>query len=101
MSGYRTPHYNYAIGNRTQHSRHAYGDAADVFVDSDLDGVIDDLDRSGRVDTGDAKWLYSIVESLYGETWYMPFVGGLGLYGPKPHRGPFIHVDTRGQRARW
>jgi hypothetical protein len=27
--------------------------------------------------------------------------GGLSTYGPKPHRGPFIHVDTRGTEARW
>jgi len=35
------------------------------------------------------------------ETWYQPFIGGLGIYGPKPHRGPFVHVDVRGFRARW
>ena len=28
-------------------------------------------------------------------------VGGLGIYGPAPHRGPFIHVDVRGEAARW
>lgn len=24
-----------------------------------------------------------------------------GLYGPAPHRGPFVHADTRGFEARW
>jgi hypothetical protein len=101
MSGYRTPFYNRAIGNRTSYSRHTYGDAADIFVDMDRNGWMDDLDESGEVTRADARLLWNVVEDLYGESWYMPFVGGLGLYGPKPHRGPFVHVDTRGYRARW
>ena len=32
MSGYRTPHYNMAIGN-VKYSRHVWGGAADIFVD--------------------------------------------------------------------
>ncbi|WP_376696195.1 hypothetical protein [Wenzhouxiangella sp. EGI_FJ10305] len=28
-------------------------------------------------------------------------IGGLGLYGPRSHRGPFVHVDARGNAARW
>ena len=30
-----------------------------------------------------------------------PLVGGLGVYSPAPHRGPFVHVDTRGEPVRW
>ena len=28
-------------------------------------------------------------------------VGGLGAYGSTAAHGPFVHVDTRGHRARW
>ncbi|MDX1630630.1 MAG: hypothetical protein R3234_02115 [Thermoanaerobaculia bacterium] len=101
MSAYRTPWYNASIGNRTIYSRHAYGDAADIFVDLDGNRTMDDLDGDDSVTTGDARILAGLVKDAYGETWYMPFVGGLGVYGPAAHRGPFIHVDTRGYRARW
>lgn len=101
MSGYRTPHYNRTIGNDSRYTRHAYGDAADVFVDADGDGWMDDLDGDGNVGVEDARRLYEIVDALHGEPRFEPFVGGLGLYGPAPHRGPFVHVDTRGRRARW
>ncbi|NBC17592.1 MAG: hypothetical protein GVY18_09800, partial [Bacteroidetes bacterium] len=49
MSGFRTPHYNASIGNRTKYSRHLYGGAADIFVDVDADGAMDDLNDDGRV----------------------------------------------------
>jgi hypothetical protein len=101
MSGYRTPHYNHSIGNQTRYTRHAYGDAADVFIDENRDGRMDDLDGDGDGDAADAQRLYHIVNGLADEPWYRPLVGGLALYGPKPHRGPFIHVDARGARARW
>ena len=101
LSGYRTPWYNRTIGNRTKYTRHAYGDAADVYVDRDGDGWMDDLTGDGRATRADARVLYDLVEDATEETWYQPLVGGLGLYGAKPHRGPFIHVDTRGYRARW
>lgn len=101
LSGYRTPHYNASIGNRTKYSRHAYGDAADVYVDVDGDGYMDDLNGDGSRSLADARLLYDLVERLTQQSWFQPFIGGLGLYGPKPHRGPFIHVDTRGTKARW
>jgi hypothetical protein len=98
MSGYRTPWYNATIGNETTFSRHTYGDAADVYVDRDGDGRMDDLDHNGRIDAGDAQLLYQLAERLAGSE--LP-EGGLGIYGPKPHRGPFLHIDTRGYAARW
>lgn len=101
MSGFRTPHYNWQIGNRTSYSRHLYGGAADVYVDVDEDGMMDDLNGDGHVTVADAQVMAAIIEDAADETWYQPFVGGLGIYGPAPHRGPFIHVDVRGQRARW
>ena len=101
LSGYRTPAYNAAIGNDTNYSRHVYGDAADVFVDADGDGVMDDVTGDGEVTEADAEWLAAVVEDLTDQPWYAPFVGGLGIYGPAPHRGPFVHVDTRGEPVRW
>lgn len=98
MSGYRTPYYNEMIGNETTFSRHTYGDAADVYVDRDGDGRMDDLDHNGRIDAGDAQVLLDLAEGLTRSD--VP-EGGLGLYGPKPHRGPFLHIDTRGYAARW
>lgn len=101
MSGYRTPWYNESIGNQTQYSRHAFGDAADIYLDEDGDGAMDDIDDDGDVDLEDARILYDVVEAGFEQAWYRPFIGGMGLYGPKPHRGPFVHVDARGFRARW
>lgn len=101
LSGYRTPYYNHAIGN-VKYSRHIYGDAADIFVDEDGDDMMDDLTGDGRSDYRDADVLRNLVESLYGRSTYEPFVGGLGRYRAKSGvRGPFVHVDTRGFRARW
>ncbi|HYE57147.1 MAG TPA: D-Ala-D-Ala carboxypeptidase family metallohydrolase [Rhodothermales bacterium] len=98
MSGYRTPHYNASIGNETSLSAHLYGMAADVYVDEDGDGMLDDLDGDGQVTLNDAKVMHRIAETLDAD----PEVrGGLGLYHANSVRGPFIHLDVRGQRARW
>jgi hypothetical protein len=101
ISGYRTPYYNRSIGNETRYSRHLYGDAADIYVDEDGDGVMDDLDGDGRADLGDARVLAGVVEQLSRSSWYRPFEGGLGLYRGNRAHGPFLHVDVRGHRARW
>jgi hypothetical protein len=102
MSGYRTPYYNRSIGN-AQYSRHVYGDAADIYIDQNpKSGVMDDLNGDGVVDYKDAALLYDMVENLYHEQWYKQYIGGLGAYKERyPVRGPFIHVDARGSRARW
>lgn len=100
MSGFRTPYYNRAIGNTTEYSRHLYGDAADVFVDTDRNGRMDDLTGDGRVTTADAEQLATLVADIPTEG-RDAFVGGLSTYGPASHRGPFVHLDLRGTRARW
>jgi hypothetical protein len=102
MSGYRTPFYNKAIGN-AQYSRHVYGDAADIYIDQNpKSGTMDDLNGDGKVDHKDAAILYDMIEKLYHEPWYSRYIGGLGAYRERyPVRGPFIHVDARGTRARW
>lgn len=102
MSGYRTPSYNSGLGN-VRFSRHMYGGAADIFVDErPRDGVMDDLNRDGRIDVKDAAWLHRIVEKMDGPS-HRPhhLTGGLGLYRANRYHGPFIHVDVRGKRARW
>ena len=101
MSGYRTPFYNASIGNRTKYSRHSYGDAADVFVDLDDDGRMDDITGDGKADLGDALLIYGMVEELARDTWFEPFEGGLGIYPPNPRFGPMVHLDTRGTKTRW
>ena len=101
MSAYRTPYYNRAIGNKTLYSRHLYGGAADFYIDeSPKDGVMDDLNGDGKINKKDAALLYNIVEALSrDEVW--PSVGGLGEYDANASHGPFVHVDSRGYRARW
>jgi hypothetical protein len=101
LSGYRTPFYNRSIGNETRYSRHVYGDAADIYVDEDRDGKMDDLDGDGLVTLDDARTLASVLESLSQRSWYQPFEGGLGLYKANAAHGPFVHVDVRGHPARW
>ncbi len=100
MSGYRTPWYNQSIGNG-RYSRHVWGGAADIFIDTNDDGRMDDLNGDGRSDIADARVLLGIIDELYEEGQYQRLHGGLGLYGPRPHRGPFVHVDARGFEARW
>ena len=101
MSGYRTPFYNAAIGNTTKYSRHSYGDAADVFVDRDGNGRMDDINGDGKSNLSDALLIYGMVETLSAETWFGPFEGGLGIYPPNPRFGPMVHMDTRGTKTRW
>lgn len=101
LSGFRTPWYNAAIGNG-QHSRHQWGGAADIYIDEGTPhGRMDDITGDGRSDFADARRLAEIVERVQRRQGPMSFVGGIGLYGPRPHRGPFVHVDVRGYEARW
>ncbi len=130
MSGYRTPHYNRAIGNVTSYSRHLWGDAADIFVDANpRDGEMDDLNSDGVIDFHDTEVLYDIVFELYeprvqqfltsgfvnapilqqlGATGFADdqrlqrhMTGGLARYRESGGHGPFVHVDVRGIFTRW
>ena len=102
ISGFRTPSYNAGGGNtagRGALSRHMYGDALDWFVDNDRDGRMDDLNGDGRIDTGDGRVIVKAAESV--ERKYPHLVGGIGLYEPTGAHSGFVHLDTRGIRARW
>jgi hypothetical protein len=99
MSGFRTPAYNAGIGNETVYSRHLWGDAADIWVDADGDGEMDDWSGNGRVDLADARVLLAIAERVEAQRGIL--AGGLGLYRANSAHGPFVHVDARGWAARW
>ncbi len=102
MSGFRTPQYNHGGGNtegRANLSRHMYGDASDVFIDNDGNGVMDDLNGDGRVDVRDAQVVGDAVDKV--ERANPSLVGGVGVYSACCGHGPFTHVDVRGFRARW
>ena len=102
MSGFRTPQYNYTGGNTTGRanlSRHMYGDAADIYIDDNGDGQMDDLNHDGKISIDDAKVISAAVDRV--EAAHPELVGGAGVYTAAPGHGPFIHIDTRGYRARW
>jgi uncharacterized protein YcbK (DUF882 family) len=102
MSGFRTPNYNVTGGNkagRANLSRHMYGDASDVFIDNNRDGMTDDVNGDGRVDARDAQVVADAVERV--ERKYPSLVGGIGVYSACCGHGPFTHIDVRGYRARW
>jgi uncharacterized protein YcbK (DUF882 family) len=102
MSGFRTPQYNVGGGNtggRAGLSRHMYGDAADIYIDNDHNGTMDDLNHDGRVDARDARVILEAVDRVERE--HPELIGGAGVYIACCGHGPFIHIDTRGYRARW
>ncbi|MEX2582463.1 MAG: hypothetical protein WD766_04290 [Gemmatimonadota bacterium] len=103
ISGFRTPLYNQSGGNtqgRGALSRHMYGDAADIAIDNDGDSCMDDLTGDGRATVADARVIVEAAEQV--ERDYPHLIGGIGTYSPVPgsHCG-MVHIDTRGNRARW
>jgi hypothetical protein len=102
MSGFRSPEYNYTGGvtaGRANLSRHMFGDANDIYIDSDHDGQMDDLNHDGKISIDDAKVIEAAVDRV--DAAHPELVGGAGVYTAAPGHGPFIHIDTRGYRARW
>ena len=101
LSGFRTPQFNRraSFEGAAYASRHQYGDAADVIIDADHDGRMDDLNRDGTVNFRDTDVINRAVEKV--EQQYPELVGGLGLYRAMGPSGPFAHIDVRGTRARW
>jgi uncharacterized protein YcbK (DUF882 family) len=102
MSGFRTPQYNeqgVGAGGRVQDSRHQYGDAADVYIVNGARDWMSDVNRDGRVDTRDARVLAAAAERV--EQAHPELVGGIGIYKATAAHGPFVHIDVRGNRARW
>ena len=101
LSGFRAPYYN-ELGESegmARASRHQFGDAADIIVDDNQDGRMDDLNGDGRLDLRDMRPLTDAIARV--ERAYSELVGGLGTYAAIGPRGPFAHVDVRGTSARW
>lgn len=101
MSGFRTPVTTAggARSRRSPESRHQYGDAADVIVDGNGDGRMDDLNGDRRVDVRDTRVLITAIQTV--EARHPELVGGIGMYRTGSVRGPFVHVDARGTSVRW
>jgi hypothetical protein len=78
-----------------------YGDAADIYIDCDGDGSMDDLNRDGRIDGEDSITLARWIEEVWTLPQFEERQGGLGIYNGTGSHGPFVHVDLRGRKARW
>lgn len=89
-SGFRTPWYNGRVARAARDSRHQLGDAADVVIDANGDG---------RITRDDANLVAAAVEIV--EQSHPDLAGGLGIYVSPRYRQPYVHIDTRGKRARW
>jgi hypothetical protein len=99
LSGFRSPRHNASVEGAAGGSRHQFGDAADLIVDDDGDGRMDDLNGDLVVDLADARVVAAAVERV--EMARPELAGGLGLYPERGPSGPFLHVDVRGRVARW
>lgn len=100
MSGFRTPLYNGPGGDgRAALSRHMWGDAADMWIDSDGNGMMDDLNGDGVVDLDDVAVIMRAVDRV--ERRHPELIGGAGVYPANAIRGPYIHIDVRGHHSRW
>ncbi len=60
VSIFRSPYFNKKIGNSTNFSRHLYGDAADIYIDTAGNDWMDDLNGDGKYNILDANILYDI-----------------------------------------
>ena len=72
-----------------------------MFIDGDYDGQIDDLNQDGKHNYRDAQALSKIVESIDAEYRHKDKIGGLGQYAETDDHGAFVHIDVRGEAARW
>jgi uncharacterized protein YcbK (DUF882 family) len=101
LSGFRAPYYNErGVGEgMARASRHQFGDAADLIIDADRDGRMDDLNRDGRLDLRDTAPVERAIAEV--ERVHPALRGGLGTYSASGPSGPFVHIDVRGVSARW
>lgn len=101
LSGFRAPYHNdrRIDEGAARASRHLFGDAADIIIDADGDGRMDDLNGDGRRDLRDLDVIGAAVAAV--ERRYPELIGGLGTYAAMGPSGPFAHIDVRGTSARW
>jgi len=100
MSAFRTPFYNHAIGD-VKYSMHQWGSAADIYIDPQKKDRMADLNRDGRIDIQDSKFLYDEVERMLAGKDLARLQGGMGYYPANAAHPPFVHLDVRGTAARW
>ena len=99
MSGYRTPFYNKQLDD-TKYSLHQWGRAADIFLDKDNNGMMDDFNKDKVVSKEDAVALADVLEELAKTPELQPFIGGIGIYGAPPRTGrSCTSTRARGGRA--
>lgn len=101
LSGFRAPYYNdlRIDEGAARASRHQFGDAADLIIDADGNGRMDDLNGDRRVDLRDLNPIGAAVAAV--ERQHPELIGGLGTYAAMGPSGPFAHIDVRGTSARW
>ncbi len=107
--GFRSPYYNLSSiekdGDATLKSPwslHMYGKAADIIVDEDNDGRIDDLNGDGKITIADPKVIRRFVRKLdhaYRDAG-SPLLGGNFCYvrhdfTEREPQSPYIHIDVR------
>jgi len=92
--------YNKAIGN-AKYSRHIFGDAINFYVDDNYNAVMDDLNKDGIISMSDAEVIQSIVNEIDDDPEHEDLLGGMGKYNKNAEHTYFVHIDTRGYKARW
>jgi len=102
LSAFRPPARNNGAG-QAEFSRHQYGCALDMYVDDGgRPGWMDDLDGDGKEDLRDALLLYKLINQMENAGLFdNGMEGGLGAYPQNSVHGPFVHMDVRGNLARW
>jgi hypothetical protein len=100
MSGFRTPAYNSSLGN-VRFSQHQFGAAADIFIDENCCGVMNDLNGHRLSDIRDSKVLYRLINEAAARPEAQGLIGGIGKYHSTATHPPFVHVDVRDRMARW
>ena len=77
----------------------AEDDVQDAAMDAEQDDVPVPVEAPPR--PASLHWLARIVEAVMADPPWRTEPGGLAVYRRNPAHGPFVHVDTRGRRARW
>ncbi len=83
-------------------TRFQYGDCLALIVDENRDYRMDDLNKDGKSDAGDAEMLAGVVEDAMREN---ALRGGVGICssfeGPNHIGTPYVQADLRGWTVTW
>ncbi len=97
---YLTPHDN-AEKQFAIYSRFIYGDAAQIIIDRDKNGIMDDVNGDGIADMKDARWLFNLIDKLSARADYQTMEGGLAHYRLNKKFGGYVYIDARGNKMRF